>query len=121
MIGADFAETEARVERVMGFIRDTVAEAHVSEPAGRGAGWSVDYDEASIRAFILEVMVGVALPLPPVESPAEVVAFVWEHDDTGKRLQVVHGTPTRWRCPGLRQIWIMRNGQEVRATWKRQP
>ena len=131
MIGADFAETEARVERVMGFIRDTVAEADVSEPAGHGAGWCVGYDEAAIRAFILEVMVGVALPLPPVENPSEVIGYAWEvnaqHVNVGRglvlgdRRRTVSGIPTERPPRGLTEVWIMRNGQEVRATWKPAP
>lgn len=139
MIGADFSETEARLDRVMDFIRDTVDEAHVSEPAGRGAGWSVDYDEAAIRSFIMEVMVGVALPLPPVGSPADVIGYCWEvkadHPRLegkpyqgggprvfrGQRSAVFYGEPFKSQPWGLTQIWVMRNGQEVRATWKDRP
>lgn len=53
----------------------------------------------------------------PVENPAEVVGFQWQYD-TGKRLPFVADMPTPWRCYGMVQVWIMRNGQEVRATWK---
>lgn len=75
------------------------------------------------------------------KEAAQVVGYRWEvtaehprligkaYDGGGDRLALGDRGPffpvdqmEPGRQPwGLRQIWIMRNGQEVRATWKRKP
>lgn len=198
------APADPRLDRILDFIQDTVADGSFSEPAGRGAGHSVSYDEDSIRAFIAEIFpapdpyaikaaislamqderdgkpcgcivaagcevrgygdpdyaadgfldgaveavlqalgpqpTGTAVAPPaPIESPADVIGYCWEINADHPRLigkpyngggdQVALGQrgPIWFESPipstpwGLTQIWIMRNGQEVRATWKEPP
>lgn len=77
------------------------------------------------------------LPATPLENPAEVVGYCWEvaadhprrhgaaYIGGGERVGVGDRGPLFPIAPlmnarpwGLTQVWIMRNGQEVRATWK---
>lgn len=178
------APADPRLDRILDFIQDTVAEASVSEPAGRGAGYSITYDEDAIRTFIAEIFpapdpyaikaaislamqderdgkpcgcivaagceargyddsdyaadgfldgaveavlqalqpqpTGTAVAPPaPVESPADVIGFRWEIKAKEPRMVSPSWyTPPPRAAAGLTQIWIMRNGQEIRATWK---
>jgi hypothetical protein len=47
---------QAGLDLIMGHIRDVVGEADVSEPAGRGAGHSIDYDETILRQIIADAI-----------------------------------------------------------------
>lgn len=57
---------DERVEQLMDFISDTMVEADVDQPAGSGAGYSITYDDAAIRAKVIEIF---AQPNPPGERP----------------------------------------------------
>lgn len=76
----------------------------------------------------------------PTPNPAEVVGFCWEVNADhprlegkqywggGERVTLGQRGPTfpadllnPGRPWGLTQVWIMRNGQEIRAIWKRRP
>lgn len=43
------------VDALMDFISETITEADVDEPAGKGSGYRVDYDEAAIRTKALDL------------------------------------------------------------------
>ena len=45
---------KAGLDLIMGHVRDIIADADVSEPAGRGCGYNVDYDEAALRQIIAD-------------------------------------------------------------------
>lgn len=42
----------AIVNEIIENVNDTLADAHVSEPAGRGCGYGIEYDEQGLRVII---------------------------------------------------------------------
>lgn len=122
--------TEEWIERVLALVCDTVAEAEVSQPAGRGAGYAVDYDEATIRAFMRETFPGAAgkgdgraAGVRIDRLAADVVGWCYEatNAQTGGQRGARYALPAPaypYRPSGVVQIWFLRNGQEVRVKWK---
>lgn len=45
------------IDRIIPELNDILAEAHVSEPAGRGCGYSVEYDEQALRNVMANILI----------------------------------------------------------------